>query len=175
MAKHLPADVPPGLATDPPRDIIGLARRLKETGYQLARLWNEVKKLSTGDPWEHGATHRVTGTDPLPRPINVPVTVTVGGTADRGVGPSYMREDAQLVVATGTPSGLANANTAGTSSSAPHLDHQHKRDVRVYADGTEVATRNALDFLGSSVVDNAGADRVTVEPSLIRPFFLGMF
>lgn len=95
-----------------------------------------------------------------------PNTVIVGTSSQAGPGTedaSWMAANAQLVALTGQPSGLANANTEGTSSKAPRLDHGHKRDVRVKQSGADVGTRNAIDFSTDfTLTDDAGGDRVQV-------------
>jgi len=63
----------------------------------------------------------------------------------------------------GVPSGLANANAEGTVNAFVRQDHQHKRDVRVYQNGSEVATRNHLNFTGGlTATDDSGNDAVNV-------------
>lgn len=108
-----------------------------------------------------------------------PNTVLVGGTPDPGTeDASWMAANAQLAAETGQPAGLANANVEGTSTKAPRLDHQHKRDVRVEAGGSDVGTRNALNFSADfTVADNPGGDRVDVAlnpagPAMVFSMFL---
>lgn len=63
----------------------------------------------------------------------------------------------------GTPSGLANANAEGTTNAFVRQDHLHKRDVRVFQNGAEVATRNHLNFTGGlTATDDSGNDAVNV-------------
>ena len=116
-----------------------------------------------------------------------PVTATVGGTATAGTeGASWMAADAQIVLATGTPSSLGNANAPGSSSSAPRLDHVHKRDVRIAKAGSDVGTRNRINFANTdtatiTVTDDAGNDEVdvsvdataTLEDALFFASFVG--
>jgi hypothetical protein len=94
----------------------------------------------------------------------IPVIAGVTGDATSGTeSASWMAADAQLVVLTGVPSGLSNTNTEGTSTRVTRLDHQHKRDVRVQAAGSDVGTRNAVNFSADFLVaDNPGSDRVDV-------------
>jgi hypothetical protein len=54
-------------------------------------------------------------------------------------------------VSVGTAIGLGNASAEGVDSSLSRSDHIHKRDVRVRKADSDVATRNALNFLDSSV------------------------
>ncbi len=153
----------------------------KESGQRGIELWYEsVQRALTaqeafnrnlqdgfsGLPTPHEETHLVGGSDALQTP-GQPLTVLVGGTASIGTGPSYLRENAQLVVGAGTTLGLANANANGSAFTASRGDHQHKRDVRVKAAGSDVGTRNAIDFVNSgsvtwTVTDDAGGDKVTV-------------
>jgi hypothetical protein len=65
------------------------------------------------------------------------------------------------------PTGLGNANAIGSGPQLPYSDHVHKRDVRVKLQGSDVATRNALDFrnsasVGVTAVDDALNDEVDV-------------
>ena len=71
----------------------------------------------------------------------------------------------------GPPVGLGNDNDEGSALSFVRQDHVHKRDVRVKAEGVDVATRNAIDFRAStlitwSAVDDPGNDEVDITPTL---------
>lgn len=69
-------------------------------------------------------------------------------------------------VATAPAIGLGNASIEGVDSELARADHQHKRDVRVKEDGTDIATRNALNFVNGlldwEVVDDLGGDKVDI-------------
>lgn len=70
-------------------------------------------------------------------------------------------------ITTATPSGLSNSNTEGSATSFLRSDAGVKRDVRVKAAGTDIGTRNALNFVDGATVDftvtdNGGSDRVDV-------------
>lgn len=138
-----------------PHDIPPELDKYGRIGQLIKMLWNEVRKTSSGDPGKHAATHRVSGSDPLQRPLNPPPFVKVSGTqasSDVGLGPSFMREDAQLRVQTGVPAGMANAAAEGTADDqVARRGHQHKRDVRVKKASVDVGTRNAID-LGDGLV-----------------------
>ena len=63
--------------------------------------------------------------------------------------------------------GLANSNVEGAAEQAARADHQHKRDVRVAKAGTDVGTRNRLNFIEGAnvtltIADDAGSDEVDV-------------
>ncbi len=98
------------------------------------------------------------------------VNVDYGGTppdVDLGAGSAgsstqVSRADHKHSAPTGIPSGLGNANSAGTSNAIPRLDHIHKRDVRVALDGTDVGTRNRLNFSGLTVADDAVNDEIDI-------------
>jgi hypothetical protein len=85
-------DVPMGVFISSLRDVL---RKITE-------YFGAVQDAYSGAPAPHADTHLVGKSDALQTP-GVPVTVLVGGTALRGSGPSYMREDARLVVGAGTP------------------------------------------------------------------------
>ena len=64
----------------------------------------------------------------------------------------------------GSVTGLANANSNGTSVQVARADHQHKRDVRVAYNGTDIGTRNRLNFIaGSNVTLNITDDGINDE------------
>jgi hypothetical protein len=72
---------------------------------------------------------------------------------------------------TATPADLGNANAAGTANSLVRSDHVHKRTVRVKSSGTDVGTRNAINFdSGFSLADNSGSDRVDVSLAAIQKY-----
>lgn len=75
---------------------------LRDALRKIAEYLGAVQDSFSGLPAPHADTHLVGKSDALQTP-GVPLTVTVGGTAARGGGPSYMRGDAQLVVGAGTP------------------------------------------------------------------------
>ena len=63
--------------------------------------------------------------------------------------------------------GLANSNVEGAAEQAARADHQHKRDVRVAKAGTDVGTRNRINFIEGAnvtltIADDAGDDEVDV-------------
>lgn len=155
-----------------PHDIPPELDKYGRIGQLIKMLWNEVRKTSSGDPAKHAGTHRVGGTDALQRPLAPPPFVKVSGTqasSDVGVGPSYMREDAQVRVKTGTPAGLANAAAEGADDDqVARRGHQHKRDVRVKKAGVDVGTRNAID-LGDGLVatDDPASDTVKVAAAAV--------
>lgn len=69
----------------------------------------------SGLPAAHAESHLVGGEDALQAP-GTPRTVTVGGAASRGSGPSFMREDAQLIVGAGTPTHPTGQNASQGSA-----------------------------------------------------------
>lgn len=99
---------------------------------------------------------------------DAPGDSAVGDVADEGISTSLALADhVHGREAFGSPTGLADANAAGSASTVPHSDHVHKRTVRVKKAGTDVGTRNALNLIegtgiGLTVADNAGADRVDI-------------
>ena len=134
----------------------------------IAELSEDIRRLKLmgyGRPAPHAGTHDADGPDPLTTP-GTPTTIRPDDAAGAGDGPSYAYEDHQHAIAAGTPSGLANANSEGAATSFLRSDAGIKRDVRVYGNGSEIATRNALDFVGATVTDlGASTDRVRVDTS----------
>jgi hypothetical protein len=68
-------------------------------------------------------------------------------------------------------SDLDNSSSAGTSSELARGDHTHKRDVRVAKAGTDVGTRNRLNFIqGTGIVltvtDDSGNDEIDITIAL---------
>lgn len=98
----------------------------------------------------------------------VPPTIQAGVAGDAGAeGSGWMSATAQPAIETGVPAGLANANSEGSGTALMRASALIKRDVRVRLDGTDIATRNALDFRTSTdhnitVVDNPAADNVEI-------------
>ena len=131
------------------------------------RIWDSRESL----PSYHADTHKggedsVSGRDD-------PELVQAGTTADRGTPQDGYTPIGHVHPAeTATAVGLANASTEGDSSALARANHTHKRDVRVQKDGSDVGTRNILDFEGMEVTDDAGGDRVEVRPSWVRHFLL---
>lgn len=67
----------------------------------------------------------------------------------------------------GAVSGLANANSNGISNQVARADHQHKRDVRVAMNGTDVGIRNRLNFISGTnitlnITDDAANDEIDI-------------
>lgn len=129
----------------------------------------------TGRSWEdvapnlEGFLRRLweSESDGIPSGFNEyePEAIEVGDAGDDGEGNSlgWAAADHEHPVATGAPASLANANTEGSSTSVPRLDHQHKRDVRVQEKAADVGTRNALNFKQSLYAeDDSGNDKVDV-------------
>lgn len=87
-----------------------------------------------GSPIPHGATHAVGATDPLPTPLIVPKLVLAGTTPSMGVGPSYMREDAQLVASTGVPVTIGMTNAEGGGTSLARAAHVHATPLTTKGD-----------------------------------------
>lgn len=70
-------------------------------------------------------------------------------------------------VSYGSPVGLANANADGAATTVARSNHEHKRDVRVAKAGSDVGTRNRLNFIEGSgvtltVADDSGSDEVDI-------------
>jgi hypothetical protein len=68
---------------------------------------------------------------------------------------------------TAAASGLGNANAEGTAESFARSDHAHKRDVRVAKAGSDVGTRNRLNFIEGAnvtltIADDSGSDEVDI-------------
>lgn len=75
-------------------------------------------------------------------------------------------------ITTATPSGLSNSNSEGSATSFLRSDAGIKRDVRVQAAGSDIGTRNALNFVDGYAIDftatdNSGSDRVDVTAVVI--------
>ena len=102
-----------------------------------------------------------------------PTTIEPDDTADPGDQTSgWAPIDHVHAIATAAASGLANANAEGTSTSFSRADHTHKRDVRVKLEGSDIGTRNCLNFLDSSTVnitatDDSGNDEVEITAAVI--------
>jgi len=63
--------------------------------------------------------------------------------------------------------GLGNANEEGDDRSLARSDHVHKRDVRVAYNGTDVGTRNRLNFISTggawaAPTDDPGSDEIDI-------------
>lgn len=108
----------------------------------LIDLWRHVVNSHVGLPIEHNQTHLRNGVDPLE---------------------TDPPDHVDLANAAGTP----DAGAAITYSLSDHEHGDIKRDVRVKKTGSDVGTRNALNFIEGAgvtltVADNAGSDRVDV-------------
>jgi hypothetical protein len=59
----------------------------------------------------------------------------------------------------GTAAGLGNTTSSGVATTMSRSDHQHKRDVRIAAGGSDVGTRNRINFIQGSNVTLTVEDR----------------
>lgn len=155
MTRRLPGDPP-----------VLVGKTLQQTQEEQQRFNEEVLQLGLGSPPDHADTHDVESFDPLSGG-GTPITVLVGESASAGSGPGYMREDAQLVVAAGSPAALGAAAADGSATSAARSDHVHKRAVEIRVDSVSIATRRMLNLIaGAGIilggVDDAGGDEVEV-------------
>lgn len=145
------------------RRLNGLFERITGRSWEDAspRLEDFLRALL--DEWTGGIPPGFNGLTPPTIQAGVP-----GAAGAEGSG--WMSASAQVPIETGVPAGLANANSEGSGTSLMRSSALIKRDVRVRLDGTDIATRNALDFRSSSdhsinVVDNAVADNVEITVS----------
>lgn len=102
-----------------------------------------------------------------------PSTINAGDTGDIGTESlGWSPGDHEHAVATESATGLANANAEGSSTSLARADHAHKRDVRVAKAGSDVGTRNRLNFADSSqititVSDDSGNDEIDISATVV--------
>lgn len=153
MTRRLPAEAP-----------VLVGKELRQTQEEQQRFNEDLLQLGLGSPPAHGADHDVGAVDPLSGG-STPISVTIGGVADPGDGPGYMREDAQLVVGAGVPVEIGSANAAGVAGTAARSDHVHKGYYQiVQEEGAPLTQRGKLNFVGAGVVasDDAGNDRTNV-------------
>jgi hypothetical protein len=90
-------------------------RSVRDALRQVANYLSKLQDGFSGAPTPHADTHLVGGSDALQTP-GTPRTVLVGSNANSGNGPSFMREDAQLVVGAGTPTHPTGQNAASGSA-----------------------------------------------------------
>jgi hypothetical protein len=89
------------------------------------------------------------------------------GAASAGTGTAPATDDHVHAIPVGDPVGLGNANSQGSSGEVADAAHVHKRDVRVAKAGSDVGTRNRLNFVDgagitATVADDSGNDEVDV-------------
>lgn len=137
------------------RDLKSVPYHLRETDPDL---YNFLVDLQNSEA--DGVPGGVTTTEPSE--INAGDSADIG-TEELGWSPG----DHQHAVATATASGLANSNAEGTSTSLSRADHSHKRDVRVAKGGSDVGTRNRLNFADTATVtvtvaDDSGSDEIDI-------------
>lgn len=108
----------------------------------------------------HGNTDHTTGVNPT--------ASAVGDAVAEGTNAAVARADHRHGrEGFGSISGLANTNTNGVGTTLPRSDHQHKRDIRVAKAGSDVGTRNRINFIEGAnvtitVTDDSGSDEVDV-------------
>ena len=91
----------------------------------------------------------------------------LGGVAPAKHNATHLPDSAIDPLTVGVPSGLANANAEGTVNAFVRQDHLHKRDVRVFQAGVEVATRNHLNVTGGiTATDDVGNDAVILSAAM---------
>jgi hypothetical protein len=155
--RHPPSLTPPGPIHVGSGEIDKqeLARWTEDVSRILKKLCRHQTAAFDSLPAPHGSTHDVDDDDPLTTPSAPTTVVSDAGTASVGDGPSYMREDAQLVVQTATPtSATGTAHAQGSSQSLMRADATIKQGI--------VTTKG--DLLGFSTVPARvpiGADHTT--------------
>ena len=85
--------------------------------------------------------------------------------ASAGASTAPARADHKHDVSVGTPVSTAQANAAGSASSLARSDHVHRTLVEIDSGGVLIGNRPKINFVGATVVDNAGSDRVDVTVS----------
>lgn len=110
---------------------------------------------------------------------STPTSIAPNNTAAAGSGPAPAMADHTHALAVGSPVGLGNANGDGTANTVPRADHVHKRDVRVAAAGSDVGTRNRVNFVDGvtidfAVTDDAVGDEVDVTAEIAAAVLAGI-
>jgi hypothetical protein len=91
--------------------------------------------------------------------------VAPNNAAGEGTSQSLAREDHTHTLPTAAPvAATGTTNTIGTANTVSRADHVHRLEMTVQDEGSLVASRPRLNFIGSNVsaVDNPGQDRVDV-------------
>jgi hypothetical protein len=118
---------------------------------QEVQEWSEKMQLA----WQGGIPPGFNSVIPTIIQAGIP-----GSAGSESVG--WMAADASIPIETGVPIGLSNNNADGTGTSLMRSSAHIKRDVRVFVNGIELATRNSLDIVGLIVTDNPVSDRIKV-------------
>jgi len=100
-----------------------------------------------------------------------PIQVDADGVSSPGLeSAGWAAADHDHDIATGTAVGLGNASAEGVSSELARASHVHKRDVRFKLNDSDVATRNAPNFLDGDLEwtlnDDLGNDEVEISGKL---------
>jgi hypothetical protein len=159
---------------------VDLAGDYKADVIKIRDFIRNVRDGYSGLPAPHSLTHRVGQQDPLPTP-GLPRPIQIGGSSSIGTGPSYMRENAQLIISAGVPVDLGAANAEGAATTVARSNHVHKRSVEVRVNSALVGVRRMVNLIaGAGItlggVDDAGGDEIDVtitgtspDPTVARP------
>lgn len=115
----------------------------------------------SGLPAPHADTHLVGKSDPLQTP-GVPLTVLAGGAASIGTGPSFMRENAQLIVGVAAPANPTGQTAAlGSATTVLRSDCVVKQGIvttkgDLLTHNATLPDRLAVGADGLALVANSG-------------------
>jgi hypothetical protein len=134
-----------------------VVRALQNISAELVKISRGVKHSYDSVPGRHAETHLVEGADPL-QTAGTPVTVkSDAATADAGDGPSYMREDAQLIASTATPT-----NATGTAHAQGSAQTLMRSDATI-KQGIVTTKGDLLTFAAVPARQAVGADNSILE------------
>lgn len=132
----------------------------------VGRPWNDVVREL--ENWFRKLTDSVTEGIPGGYSNATPDVVQAGVAGDPGLeNEGWASAGHNHAVETATAVGLGNTSSEGSGTALARAQHVHKRDVRVAKAGSDVGTRNRLNFIDGAnatvtVVDDGGADEIDI-------------
>jgi hypothetical protein len=144
---------PEGVALGSPGDI-----RIRQ---DVPQIWQKAQGIRTTTGWvligPGGGGGGATLCDAVPQPL------VAGSTGSAGIDGDASRCDHAHPVPVDVPVTVTGGtNAAGASASLSRADHEHRLEVLIEAAGALVGARPTINFIGATVVDNGGSDRVDV-------------
>lgn len=95
--------------------------------------------------------------------FGTPGAIQPDDTADAGVATTLALSDHRHSIVAGTPVTVtASTNSEGVATTFARGDHQHALGLIVQSSAALIGTRAALNFVGATVADDAGNNRVNV-------------
>jgi hypothetical protein len=145
---------PEGVALGSPGDI-----RIRQ---DVPQIWQKAQGIRTTTGWVligpgGGGGGVVALCDAVPQPL------VAGSAGAAGIDADASRCDHSHPVPVDVPVTVTGGtNAEGASTSLSRADHEHRLEVLIQAAGALVGSRPTINFIGATVADDGGGDRVNI-------------